>query len=69
MLQYKFGGRDSGGNGTGYWLLWWWWRGLFSITSDGGLMVVVVEGMMMGALKWTPKAQNILVWLVGIVWL
>ena len=46
--------------------LWWWWRGWLGISGDGGVMVVVVMVMGMGGLKWTPKAQNILVfkWLV-----
>ena len=46
--------------------LCWWWRGCLGITGDGGLMVVVVMGMVMGVLKWTPKGQYILVfiWLV-----
>ena len=46
--------------------LWWWWRGWLGITGDGGVMAVVVMVMVMGVLKWTPTAQNILVfiWLV-----
>ena len=48
--------------------LWWWWQGWFDITGDGGILVVVV--MVMGFLKRTPKAKNILVYMaVGIVWL
>ena len=44
--------------------LWWWWQGWLDITGDGGILVVVV--MVMGFLKRTPKAKNILVfiWLV-----
>ena len=48
--------------------LWWWWQGWLDITVDGGIMVIVlmVMVMVMGFLKRTPKAQNILVfiWLV-----
>ena len=46
--------------------LWWWGQGRLGITVDGGIMVVVVIVMVMGVLKGTPGAQNILVfiWLV-----
>ena len=39
---------------------------MVGITVDGGIMVVVVIVMVMGVLKGTPGAQNILVfiWLV-----
>ena len=48
--------------------LWRWWQGWLDINGDGGIMMVVlmVMVMVMGFLKQTPKAQNILVfiWLV-----
>ena len=51
--------------------LWWWWRGWLCITDDGGVMLVVVVVLVMvtvvGGLKWTPKAQNILVF-IGVVY-
>ena len=37
--------------------LWWWCQEWLGITADGGVMVVVVlNDMVMGVLKWTPKA-------------
>ena len=48
--------------------LWWWWQRWFDITGDGGILGVVV--MVMGFLKRTHKAKNILFYMaVSIVWL
>ena len=41
---------------------WWWW-GWLGITGDGGIILLVMMLMVMGVLKWTPKAQSILVFL------
>ena len=44
--------------------MWWWWGRWFGIIGDGGEMVVVVMAIVMSCLKWTPKAQKILVFIL-----